>query len=1485
MPPSLMKRMIPEVLNTTVLPTPLLSILPEEHRKLEGYVKDKFFYNRPTKETIKNAEDRLDEERPWPKEDECKRRALRFADKTLEPALTHKAWTNEQVYDHADMKKRPGAQFNWMGYKTRLELVKSKLWIDFILGNINALQMLDMVYISTPKEEWASWEDLANLKARTFQISGYHVLHYQLLCFGEGNEGIKNTLWSKYGFNPFMGGTTRFGKSFMIVGKNGKLRFPWRIAWDISGYDRKVDLRNVARRRLKFFKVLNVDPELVTIAEWIAFGMTYSYVVLSNGDVVIRQRGNNSGSGMTTANNIEAGIEIMADILIYVYYKRNGYYPTDDELAEQLAALYGDDNLTCVSEEFSWICDKELVCDRLLNYHGLKVKEFVGGFEYSWDQLPFLGFTFDFKDNGTVLPRWNLTRLILPLVYTYRRNHPIEVYLQQFYSILLLSFDHEEWEMIRNIYVQVLRNIDGDLGSPVVKAMLRRGAPTRNQLTMWYNGWEGVSEGGGPKISCEMANQGDNPSVKAVAKAKMALLRTCKNDLNNKRKKNNTTRIVGGVNEISVDFGKQIIANYPDFSFDGIVYSIDSLVSGDLVSREHIENEDWNACWLLWTTSISIWMDSWWEFPPSTPNVSIPKEVRKNDFVNQMVIPYPTLIQDGSDFFVSCTICGVKTERATFGPEASAEDAWFDGLVWLADKIANFWDQPDAPANIAGVDRYVNCPCGVEIDQPIKNILGVLPKGITPHHFVQWIMIRGGVPFLVLEHHMSGKIDVPLTNKNFDSILEWINNKFEGVEPHRVAINGRLLIHCNEKSSEYYNGDYAKDATNVVERVPYGERVRMMYKFQGLERVYEFDERFVIIRGGIFVDYIPDEPCLGVKINRGKFIWSGMPEYSRYFCPVSYMLLDETPTEFRPNGIIRNGKLMMTGSYCVYGNQCRGMSYKKFHAMLTKRGQGDAQIKAEWAIYKAKKKDFVKIPKAGAKIKRSRQNKQRAVKNPASRPIRARGPYQRGSGDQLAIPIKNKAMEERFKMGKCAAMYGAYLINPFIVLGERPRYLEKLSKAYGGDMFKSLPCVPKYPALPSFKTVAMFRDDLLVGTAGTFFVAVAPFRIGSNYGSTNSRDQPIVASGQLYAGTDFPVLDGDAAVEVGVDLRNWQTNYLIANLVADKKYRVVCCGVKVLYTGKLLDESGLWHHFQDPTHQTLSEVTPAEFSTQSGYYTEPVTKNKWAKNVWCPVMPPEYDYKYDPIVGPDEPPQYVFESPQDTHHIGILGKGLEPGTSVRVEACAVFEVIGTTVVGKTANSSDSAGMDVLSTNINPDTARIIDNKPGMMEKLLNSADLSHIAENVVRGTVNYVAGYYGLPPLLSNTAYNQNRLTYPRTGVPQSVTVEEVDTDDEVELKSSKPVKTVVFHHKDSGQIEEDLRKQLGHDPTAEQIWAEEEKQERDFHAQEVKEGRDESRRRAVRETRKERAQEIASEPIDRSSATRGRGRSNNKYSRTSTGP
>lgn len=229
----------------------------------------------------------------------------------------------------------------------------------------------------------------------------------------------------------------------------------------------------------------------------------------------------------------------------------------------------------------------------------------------------------------------------------------------------------------------------------------------------------------------------------------------------------------------------------------------------------------------------------------------------------------------------------------------------------------------------------------------------------------------------------------------------------------------------------------------------------------------------------------------------------------------------------------------------------------------------------------------------------------------------------------------------------CAADYGALLADPFV-------------KEHHA-------CIPALPAFDSQKITVWNEGTMIVGTAGTGYVAMNPF------------------AGQLSAGAYI----GQAtnAVFGGVTISPFATagtNSLFSNspyptAVSGLEARVVAAGIRIWYSGPINVMGGDIVAVQEPNH---GDLTGASFSQLLAYSQSRRSSPAMATRYGCvftPINTNEFDYTKC----------VAALSPQLFMAVMVNGA---PGTQWSYELFAHYEYQGPTVRGKTPVHIDAVGV-------------------------------------------------------------------------------------------------------------------------------------------------------------------------------------------------
>lgn len=1238
---SLLKKISDMPMSPVVSNTVFKDFCPEEYARYEPEVKDQFFYVKANRRAIDISEMKLDEDRPWPIRDESKDLAILYTDLSLEIPLTHEAWSDEQTINHirthGTLKKAAGFPESYMPryfgvshIKNREAFVETDWWNKY-KENYTEIVKLGMVYQSCAKKEWGEIADLHEEKARTYLISGFHVLYWQLRLFGQGNENIKKFMWSQYGFNPFQGGADNMARKIFLK-KSGRYTRPIRFTWDVKGYDRKVDLFHVAKRRLRFFK--NANKKFHDFAKWVTDGLITSLLVLLNGDVCFRRRGNNSGSGMTTANNIEAGFEILADILIAAYYVKFKEFPTREQVFDQLIMLYGDDNMGCVEEDFDQILNYTWLADRLLRFHGLVLKTFTGGYEHPLGDLPFLGFTL--KQVGNYyFPLWNRKRLLLPIIYRYETCSNAE-FCQQFYSVLLMSYPHTElWMDLRRIYIKLLNEISKKDGSPQFKTMYALGAPTDIQMFTWYQGLEAWMEDGPQKEFFVMSE-----NLLNILNDK-TLYREAVLQVQQQIDKDGPIRFQpcvapSGVDLNVHDYGGQIFLDNDSVDTFSKITSYSLCFNYYNVLKEHFKQCAFKPF------EIESYLGTCQNLHYGTLKANTP--FTGNFVINLLSAPALNVLHN------KLAYCAFRYIELSIYQSLAYEqnlEILKQTLYWM---------------------KHVENQCGTHMIPSVFELTGTLVK--TDVIALARIAIM---------------------------------RKVGGFNPYGNGQSVENYVKYSKRSDLHVHHGYIK--------------------FLDSELIDPQTDLDVDVTLAIF----------------GHFVWPSFKWKDKCLQQQRQVKSDEMDLSQLPPDFMF---WELCGGSMAYGNKNKGRR-AKFIANLPNT-MTPIQKQSAWLDHKALSKPS----------KPQQKPKQKTVKQPLAINTTnktVRGKFQNGLyGSSLPLKMEHgntiQAAGKTMVLSDCAARWALWLTDPFIYFRRTTnKGWEKKYAAIVSDLVSVLPCIPSFPALPSYKFICVARGSFNTNSGGSGFVAISFFRPANNYLLVNNDTAPIMTSGSTWAGTtSFPAMDTGAAIATGVVPLNWSAPFTTASLVGPAFFRNTFGGLQISYSGTLLNVAGDIFHVHMSNHDSLSGIAPDTMAPQPGYYTEPVVRGKWSKQIWCHAMEKEYYYACDPFFGVAPAGSWYAPDPfQKTHNMGIMVMGL-PSAPFRFEVVAGFEAIGYGIQqSKTANMADTVGRDIISSHVTPDSARVLNNSPSLIQRMFESPTVSYAADRLGRAVVDYGVTKFG----------------------------------------------------------------------------------------------------------------------------------------------
>ncbi len=339
----------------------------------------------------------------------------------------------EEVVSDIDFTTSPGYPASFFGMNTKRELVDSEGFQEY-LGNFDPDSPLyDPIWSCSPKREFMPVEDIVDKnKIRVFCIPPYFFLYFQHMYGKRVSLRLKNFKWSAYGFCPYFGGTDELASQLETKRV--------RIFYDVSGWDKIIPILSDVYNFV--LSIANKDP---SVSEWdfsvfmyIARNMSRVRVVLPDGDVVVRTRGNPSGSGTTTRDNIIMHIVMIMHMLFQFYYEKFGETPTDDFISMQVVKVFGDDSIMSLDVEFDGI---ENFVPKFFLQYGLKIKYVHGGLDFPVTGMEFLGFRFEKRE--FFYPKYPIARLAAGLVIDLD-SVDRESYSMKVFSLMMMSFPHPE---------------------------------------------------------------------------------------------------------------------------------------------------------------------------------------------------------------------------------------------------------------------------------------------------------------------------------------------------------------------------------------------------------------------------------------------------------------------------------------------------------------------------------------------------------------------------------------------------------------------------------------------------------------------------------------------------------------------------------------------------------------------------------------------------------------------------------------------------------------------------------------------------------------------------------------------------------------------------------------------------------------------------------------------------------------------------------
>lgn len=473
-------------------PDPLFQMLPDNLRQLSEYAGE-YYRVVPTESSVDLSVRKMD----FPPVRDYKHKpfwceAKDYVYSNCDPLLRANTVfaSSEEVFSRINLDSASGAVWSSLGFKRKREFFSSRSCVEHLFSD--PLDWGPILWRVSGKTEWYGSVDLDNNKVRTFIIPPVDLLWWQQICYLHQNEAMKSFWWSEYGFNPYSGGTNRLAHSLLKRGKT-------IVSYDVKGWDRRLP---IMRTIYKMRNVYSTDPALY---EWVARNTISSLLLLPDGTIVLKEIGNNSGSGCTTNDNIFGHMFIIAYGLLCLY---GGDVSRLDLCSVH---IYGDDCILSTPDSFTY-SEVEVVLSSSFGEFGLQldpliVTEGLAGHT-------FLGFEFGLV-NGFYIPRYNQSRLVASFCYTIDKKNPLPALISKAWTLCVMAAggDYEVFELMRSCVDFYLTSLRSEK-DPTVRAYCSLGAPEYSDCINFFLGLES-SVGG---IIMSSFTNGKSDSIRAIAR-------------------------------------------------------------------------------------------------------------------------------------------------------------------------------------------------------------------------------------------------------------------------------------------------------------------------------------------------------------------------------------------------------------------------------------------------------------------------------------------------------------------------------------------------------------------------------------------------------------------------------------------------------------------------------------------------------------------------------------------------------------------------------------------------------------------------------------------------------------------------------------------------------------------------------------------------------------------------------------------------------
>lgn len=454
---------------------------------------DTYYISRPVICNVENVIESWDEKLSCSyAETESHKRGRMFLNAMYGSICKDSVMTEEEILETVDFQTSPGYPGNLWGIPSKGHLIRDdkflEWWWKFRENYLNI-----PFYSISPKREYLPLSDLklksegGRQKLRLFMIPPYHLLYEQLRFGKRISNRLKGYGWSAYGFNPYKGGVHEM--ALRLLSKRN------RFFYDVSGWDKFLPLM---REIYDFISAHDgsdeFGPSIKRAYDWMKTHSVEYYCKMWDGTVYLKSYGNASGSGTTTRDNILAHILIVASYLSEAYFLKNGTYPSNSELNDQVIYIYGDDFVGSVDDAFDFVLIDGFL-DEFFQRYGMKLKFIKGGPDFPLQEMQFLGFNFN-KVSESWIPKFDTVRLATTMIYDGVDPLNREAFISRAFMLYFMSFGSPDHEIFKIAYGNLVDNMRGrtDL-TKTEEVFISLGVLSDSEMFEFYLGSEGSKNG------------------------------------------------------------------------------------------------------------------------------------------------------------------------------------------------------------------------------------------------------------------------------------------------------------------------------------------------------------------------------------------------------------------------------------------------------------------------------------------------------------------------------------------------------------------------------------------------------------------------------------------------------------------------------------------------------------------------------------------------------------------------------------------------------------------------------------------------------------------------------------------------------------------------------------------------------------------------------------------------------------------------------